>query len=47
MRWAGAQLVACQPVGAPSWFPCNDHLADEAAYRITITTVPYAVLATG
>ncbi|GIG00135.1 M1 family metallopeptidase [Catellatospora citrea] len=41
-------LVASQPVGAPSWFPCNDHLADKAAYRITITTdTPYTVLATG
>src|SRR5690242_9547938 len=26
-------LVASQPVGAPSWFPCNDHPADKATYR--------------
>jgi aminopeptidase N len=41
-------LVASQPVGAPTWFPCNDHPADKASYRITVTTEsPYTVLATG
>jgi aminopeptidase N len=41
-------LVASQPTGAPSWFPCNDHPADKASYRITVTTEsPYTVLATG
>ncbi|WP_412542342.1 M1 family metallopeptidase [Longispora sp. K20-0274] len=41
-------LVASQPVGAPSWFPCNDHPADKAGYRVTVTTDgPYTVLATG
>ncbi|GAA1959775.1 M1 family metallopeptidase [Amycolatopsis minnesotensis] len=41
-------LVASQPVGAPSWFPCNDHPADKASYRVTITTSsPYTVLVTG
>ncbi|GAA1175152.1 M1 family metallopeptidase [Pseudonocardia alaniniphila] len=41
-------LVAAQPIGAPSWFPCNDHPADKAAYRIAVTTeAPYTVLATG
>ncbi len=41
-------LVASQPVGAPSWYPCNDHPADKASYRITVTTaVPYTVAATG
>ncbi|WP_216206587.1 M1 family metallopeptidase [Amycolatopsis aidingensis] len=41
-------LVASQPVGAPSWFPCNDHPADKASYRIAVTTSsPYAVLVTG
>lgn len=41
-------LVASQPVGAPSWFPCNDHPADKAAYRVTVTTSsPYTVLVTG
>jgi aminopeptidase N len=41
-------LVASQPVGAPSWFPCNDHPSDKATYRITVTTAaPYTVAATG
>ena len=41
-------LVASQPVGAPSWFPCNDHPSDKAAYRIAVTTAaPYTVAATG
>ncbi|MFE6397963.1 M1 family metallopeptidase [Streptomyces alboflavus] len=31
-------LVASQPVGAPSWYPCNDRPADKAAYQISITT---------
>src|SRR5207248_6859820 len=41
-------LVASQPVGAPSWFPCNDHPADKATYRVTVTTSsPYLVAVTG
>ncbi|MFI5590388.1 M1 family metallopeptidase [Amycolatopsis sp. NPDC051758] len=41
-------LVASQPVGAPSWFPCNDHPSDKAAYRVTVTTAsPYLVAVTG
>jgi aminopeptidase N len=41
-------LVASQPIGAPSWFPCNDHPADKATYRMALTTSsPYAVLVTG
>ncbi|GAA4425162.1 M1 family metallopeptidase [Actinokineospora soli] len=41
-------LVASQPVGAPSWFPCNDHPSDKATYRIAITTASaYQVVATG
>ncbi|MFJ9180022.1 M1 family metallopeptidase [Streptomyces sp. NPDC102360] len=31
-------LVASQPVGAPSWYPCNDHPADKAAYQVSLTT---------
>jgi aminopeptidase N len=31
-------LVASQPIGAPSWFPCNDHPSDKATYRISLTT---------
>jgi aminopeptidase N len=41
-------LVAGQPTGAPSWFPCNDHPADKAAYRVTVTAESqYAVVVTG
>ncbi|PPK70563.1 M1 family metallopeptidase [Actinokineospora auranticolor] len=41
-------IVASQPVGAPSWFPCNDHPSDKATYRISVTTAtPYQVIATG
>jgi aminopeptidase N len=45
---ADGALVASQPVGAPSWFPCNDRLDDKAAYRVTVTAdAPYSVLVTG
>ncbi|MFG1689023.1 M1 family metallopeptidase [Nonomuraea sp. NPDC049269] len=41
-------LVASQPIGAPSWFPCNDQPGDKAPYRITVTTAsPYQVIANG
>ncbi|WP_018349960.1 M1 family metallopeptidase [Longispora albida] len=41
-------LVASQPIGAPSWYPCNDHPADKASYRVTVTAdAPYTVLVTG
>jgi aminopeptidase N len=41
-------LVASQPIGAPSWFPCDDHPADKATYRVALTTASaYAVLVTG
>jgi aminopeptidase N len=41
-------LVASQPVGAPSWFPCNDHPSNKATYRIAVTTSsPYSVVANG
>ncbi|WP_415854518.1 M1 family metallopeptidase [Sinomonas sp. G460-2] len=30
-------LVAGQPVGAPTWFPCNDHASQKAPFRITVT----------
>jgi aminopeptidase N len=41
-------LVASQPIGAPSWFPCNDHPRDKATYRISVTTAsPYRVVANG
>jgi aminopeptidase N len=41
-------LVASQPIGAPSWFPCNDHPSDKAGYRISVTTASaYTVVANG
>ncbi|HEY1574517.1 MAG TPA: M1 family metallopeptidase [Pseudonocardiaceae bacterium] len=41
-------LVASQPIGAPSWFPCNDHPSDKATYRVSLTTASaYTVLVTG
>jgi aminopeptidase len=41
-------IVASQPSGAPTWFPCNDHPGDKAHYRITVTTdSPYHVVANG
>ncbi len=41
-------LVASQPIGAPTWFPCNDRPDDRARYRISVTTeAAYTVAATG
>lgn len=41
-------IVASQPVGAPSWFPCNDHPSDKATYRISVAVASsYQVVATG
>ena len=41
-------IVASQPVGAPSWFPCNDRPDDKAVYRIAVTAAsPYHVVANG
>jgi aminopeptidase N len=41
-------LVAGQPIGAPSWFPCNDRPGDKATYRISVTTSSaYQVIANG
>jgi aminopeptidase N len=31
-------IVAGQPDGAPSWFPCNDHPSDKASFEIAVTT---------
>ncbi|MGZ4502751.1 MAG: M1 family metallopeptidase [Nocardioidaceae bacterium] len=41
-------LVAAQPHGAPSWFPCNDRPSSKASYRISLT-VPtgYRAVANG
>ena len=41
-------LVASQPNGAPSWFPCDDHPGSKATYRITLTTdSPFHAVANG
>ncbi len=41
-------LVAGQPNGAASWFPCDDHPGAKASYRIQISTdSPYAAIANG
>ncbi len=41
-------LVASQPTGAPTWFPCNDHPRSKATYRIAVECdSPYEVVATG
>ena len=41
-------IVAGEPNGAPSWFPCNDRPDDKAAYTITVTTdSAYHVVANG
>jgi aminopeptidase N len=41
-------LVAGQPNGAASWFPCDDHPTSKASYRIQISTdSPYRAIANG
>lgn len=41
-------LVAGQPIGAPSWFPCDDHPSAKASYRIQVSTdSQYYTLANG
>ncbi|TPW75395.1 M1 family metallopeptidase [Schumannella soli] len=41
-------IVAAQPSGASTWFPCNDHPSDKARYEITVVTdAPYTVVANG
>lgn len=41
-------IVASQPTGAPTWYPCNDRPSNKATYRIRITTEQgYRVVATG
>ncbi|GAA2775595.1 hypothetical protein GCM10020219_052730 [Nonomuraea dietziae] len=41
-------MVASQPTGAPSWFPCNDRPDDKATYSLTVSTASaYQVLTNG
>lgn len=41
-------LVASQPIGAASWFPCDDDPEAKARYDISVTCdAPYTVVATG
>ncbi|MFL6061719.1 MAG: M1 family metallopeptidase [Marmoricola sp.] len=45
---ADGVIVAAQPYGAPSWFPCNDRPDDKASYRITVTApAGYHVVSNG
>jgi aminopeptidase N len=41
-------IVAGQPHGAPTWFPCNDRPDDKATYRISVTAASgYTVVSNG
>ncbi len=41
-------LVAAQPSGAPTWFPCNDDVADKASYSIRVAAEQaYTVVCNG
>ncbi|HSS67522.1 MAG TPA: M1 family metallopeptidase [Nocardioidaceae bacterium] len=45
---ADGVIVAAQPHGAPSWFPCNDRPSDKASYRVAITApADYHVISNG
>ena len=45
---ADGVIVASQPSGAASWFPCNDHPSNKATYRIIVSCeAPYTVVANG
>jgi aminopeptidase N len=45
---ADGVIVASQPVGAPSWFPCNDVVGEKAGFRIEVTVpTAYTVVANG
>jgi len=45
---ADGVIVASQPSGAASWFPCNDHPSNKATYRISVSCeAPYTVVANG
>jgi aminopeptidase N len=41
-------IVASQPTGSPTWFPCNDLPSDKATYRLEFTADPeYTVVSGG
>lgn len=41
-------IVAAQPHGAPSWFPCNDRPSNKATYRISVSApAGYRVVSNG
>lgn len=41
-------LVGSQPVGAPTWYPCNDRVDDRATYHLDLTCEDgYTVVAPG
>jgi aminopeptidase N len=45
---ADGAIVASQPHGAPSWFPCNDRPSNKATYEIEVTApAGYVVVANG
>ncbi|CAN5287942.1 M1 family metallopeptidase [soil metagenome] len=45
---ADGVIVAAQPSGAPTWFPCNDVVSDKAGYSIRVSTDPaYTVICNG
>jgi aminopeptidase N len=45
---ADGVIVASQPSGASTWFPCNDVPSDKATYVIRVTTeAPYTVVCNG
>jgi aminopeptidase N len=45
---ADGVIVASQPHGAPSWFPCNDRPSDKASYVVELTApTAYHVLCNG
>jgi aminopeptidase N len=45
---ADGVIVAAQPSGAPTWFPCNDVVSDKATYSIQISTdQAYTVVCNG
>ena len=45
---ADGVLVAAQPSGAPTWFPCNDDVADKASFSIRVSAEQaYTVVCNG